>query len=104
MWANFSAWLLTAGLLFGGLAGIAGIFDLATGRPPLRRGVGWIYIIGNITVFILALFNAFIHSRDAWTSVVPTGLTLSIIVVFLMVLNAVLGHLVQRQRFKVIVS
>lgn len=99
MWTNFSAWLLTAGLLLGGLAAIAGVVDLFTGRLPLRRGAGWIYVLGNIAVFILSLFNAFVHTRDAWTSVVPTGLTLSAVVVVLMVINAVLGRMVQHQRF-----
>lgn len=103
MWTNFSAWLLTAGLIFGGLAAIAGIIDLATGRLSLGRSVGWFYVLGNIAVFGVALFNAFIHSRDAWTSVVPTGLTLSIVTLILMVINSVLGHVVLRQRFEVYV-
>ena len=101
-WADFSAWLLAAGLLVGGLAGIAGIIDIATGRLPLRQGVGWLYVLGNIAAFAIALFNALIHSRDAWTSVVPTGMTLSAVVVVLMVINAVLGRIVQRQRFEVL--
>jgi uncharacterized membrane protein len=29
---------------------------------------------------LLSLLNVFIHSRDAWTSVVPQGLILSIVV------------------------
>ena len=42
-------------------------------------------------VLILALFNSFVDSRDAWTSVVPTGLTLSAITVLVMVFTAWLG-------------
>ena len=45
----------------------------------------------NIVVYIIELFNAFVHSRDGWTSVVPTGLTLSIISVILLGASAWLG-------------
>jgi uncharacterized membrane protein len=98
MWTNFSAWLLLAGLLLGGLAAIATLIDIVIGRLPLRGGAGWLYIIGNIAAFVVSLFNAFIHSRDAWTSVVPTGLTLSIAAAVLIIINACLGWTVLRQR------
>jgi uncharacterized membrane protein len=104
MWTNFSAWLLTAGLLLGGVAAIAGIVDLFTGRLSLRSMAGWLYVLGNIAVFVLSLFNAFIHSRDAWTSVVPTGLTLSIAAVVVMVINVALGRAVRRRRLGVVAS
>ena len=42
-------------------------------------------------MLILALFNSLIHSRDAWTSVVPTGLTLSAITVLVMLFTGWLG-------------
>lgn len=99
MWTNFSAWLLTFGLLLGGLAAIATLIDIFVGRLPLRGGLGWLYVIGNLAAFVVALFNAFIHSRDAWTSVVPTGLTLSIVTTVLIVINACLGWAVLRQRY-----
>lgn len=98
MWSNFSAWLLAFGLLLGGLAAIAILIDIFIGRLPLRSGVGWLYLIGNVAAFVLSLFNAFIHSRDAWTSVVPTGLILSIVTTVLIVINAWLGSTVLRQR------
>ena len=46
---------------------------------------------GNAVVLVLALFNSFIHSRDAWTSVVPTGLMLSAITVLVMLFTGWLG-------------
>jgi uncharacterized membrane protein len=102
MWTNFSSWLLTAGLLLGAIAAIGGIADVVTGRLSLGRGIGLLYTLGNLAVFVLALFNAFVHSRDAWTSVVPTGLTVSIVAVVVMVINVVLGRMVQRRYFEVI--
>ncbi len=98
MWTNFSAWLLTFGLLFGGLAMLASLVDLFTGRLPVRGGLGWLYVVGNLAAFVVSLFNAFIHSRDAWTSVVPTGLTLSVVAVIMILINACLGWALLRQR------
>ncbi|MHB8286782.1 MAG: DUF2231 domain-containing protein, partial [Caulobacteraceae bacterium] len=37
---------------------------------------------------LLSLLNAFVHSRDAWTSVVPDGITLSVIVTALLLISA----------------
>ena len=36
---------------------------------------------------ILAIINAFVHSRDAYTSVVPTGLILSALVVLILLVT-----------------
>ena len=55
--------------------------------------------MGNITVLILSIFNAFVHSRDAYTSVVPTGLTLSGLVVLILLVTGWNGWtLVYRHR------
>jgi len=45
----------------------------------------------NVAVLVLSFFNLLVHSRDAWTSVVPTGLILSIIVVLILPFTAWLG-------------
>ncbi|PIK73709.1 hypothetical protein CS379_06895, partial [Methylobacterium frigidaeris] len=37
------------------------------------------------------LVNAFVHSRDGWTSVVPTGLILSGLVVLILCVTGWLG-------------
>ena len=56
-WANMSAWLLAVGLFASVLAALAGVIDF------------------------------FIHSRDAYTSVVPTGLLLSALVVAILLVT-----------------
>lgn len=96
-WANFSAWLLTAGLLLGGLAGLGLIVDLIRGRFRFLGGAALIYVLGCIAVFAVSLLNALIHSRDGWTSVVPTGLGLSIAAFLLMIVVAVCGSIVERR-------
>lgn len=90
-WANFSVWLIAGGLLMGVLAAIAGIIDAVTHRGIPRRRP-WPHSIGVALMLLLALFNAFVHSRDAWTSVVPTGLTLSAIVAALAVVTSWMGY------------
>ena len=77
-WANFSSWLLAAGLLFGAIAVILMIIDLAR-LPQLRSTWGW-GAFGLLAVtLILELVNSFVHARDGWTAVVPAGMILSAI-------------------------
>ena len=97
MWSNFSAWLITVGLLFGGLAALFGLIDFFGDRRIRGSTVAIAHMVINLTVWVIQLFNAFVHSRDGWTSVVPTGLTLSFIAVLLLVVSGWLGgHLVYR--------
>jgi len=92
MWANFSAWLVSAGTLVGLVAVLVGLFDWMTGR---LRGIGpagrW-RLLGYLLAWVLAVVNAFVHTRDGWTSVVPWGLTLSAITVLLIIVSGVLGR------------
>lgn len=75
MWADFSAWLLAVGIILGVIAALVGLVALfnhrRTGRPVLP------FAICCLLVLVLAFFDNLIHSRDAWTSVVPLGLALS---------------------------
>ena len=102
-YSNFSAWLLAFGTLFAGIAAVFGLIDGFFGtRREARPLIGWIHMITNVTIFVIALFNNFVHARDGWTSVVPTGLTLSIITVLLLIVSGHLGgrlayvHVVRR--------
>ena len=51
----------------------------------------WAHLAGNLLMLVLAFFNALIHQRDGWTSVVPVGLSLSIIVVLILPVTGWLG-------------
>ena len=83
MWADFSTWLITGGLVMGGLAIVAGLVGALRRRGRARQRGSAAYWVGTVTMLALALVNAFVHSRDAWTSVVPTGLVLSGVVTVL---------------------
>ena len=91
MWANFSIWLITVGVAMGLLAAIAGIADYLVHRNDRPRRSASPHTIGNALALLLALVNAFVHSRDAYTSVVPTGLILSGIVALLILVSSWLG-------------
>jgi uncharacterized membrane protein len=86
-WANFSVWLLTAGLVFAALAVVAGLIDFFGDRRIRNLRAVWIHAIGNAIALVLAIINAFIHSRDAYTSVVPTGLVLSLLTVLILLVT-----------------
>jgi uncharacterized membrane protein len=91
MWADFSAWLLAIGLVMGGLAAVAGLIDFLGNRLIRTQAPAWPHMVGNIVVLLLALLNSFVHTRDAWTSVVPLGLTLSLITVLILTVTGWLG-------------
>lgn len=79
-WSNFASWLLVGGLVFGGIALIFAIIDLFR---PRQRARGIIpYAVVLLTAWVVGIFNALIHARDAWASM-PAGLILSVIVVVL---------------------
>jgi uncharacterized membrane protein len=99
MWANFSAWLLAVGLVMGGLAALAGLTDFLSHRSVRAQGPAWPHMLGNVLVLVLSTINALVHSRDGWTSVVPTGLILSATVVVLLLFTGWMGwSMVYRHR------
>jgi uncharacterized membrane protein len=86
LWERFSIWLIVAGLIMAGLATVAYVIDLAARRRIDRPA--WPRAIGYGLAVLLALTNAFVHSRDGYTAVVPTGLTLSALVIVVLLLTA----------------
>ena len=87
LWTDLSAWLLVAGVIVALLAGLAGLIDLLGDRRIGDLRAAWIHAVGNIAVIILSIFNVLIHTRDAYTSVMPTGLILSAIVVLILLVT-----------------
>ena len=87
-WANFSAWLITAGLIVMLAAVMLLLIDFATGRAR-RLNTGTFILV--TAAALLSLINAFVHSRDAWTSVVPQGILLSAVATLLLVVAGARG-------------
>jgi uncharacterized membrane protein len=90
-WANMSAWLLLIGLVVAVFAVLASVVDFLGNRHVRElRAVG-VHVVGNALALVLAILNAFVHSRDAYTSVVPLGLTLSALTVLVMLVTSWFG-------------
>jgi uncharacterized membrane protein len=87
-WANFSAWLITAGLIVALVAVILLLIDFATGRAG-RLNTGSFILVAAAA--LLSLVNAFVHSRDAWSSVVPQGILLSAVSTILLLIAGARG-------------
>ncbi|HEX2674532.1 MAG TPA: DUF2231 domain-containing protein [Polyangiaceae bacterium] len=87
-WANFSVWLITGGLVLALVATIFLIVDFALGRAGAIRWLDF-GLIGAAA--LLSIVNVLVHTRDAWTSVVPTGITLSTIVTILLLVAGLRG-------------
>ena len=89
LWERFSIWLIVAGLIMAGLATIAYVIDVA-GFRRIDRPV-WPRVVGYALAVLLALINAFVHSRDGYTAVVPTGLMLSGSIIVVLLLTALVS-------------
>jgi uncharacterized membrane protein len=97
MWESFSDWLIIAGLVMAGFAVIAFVIDFVSGKQS--RTLAWPHAVGYVLAFLLSLLNAFVHSRDGYTAVVPTGLTLSALVVVILLFTSWAGRaLISRRR------
>lgn len=94
-WNNFSAWLLTFGLVVAAIAAIALLVDLALRRV---RRIAWLRFAGLTGAALLSLLNAFVHSRDAYTAVVPEGIALSTVVTILLLVVGVGGWTLDSRR------
>jgi uncharacterized membrane protein len=98
-WAVMSTWLLTVGLIVAVFAVIAGFIDFLGDRRIRDLRAVWIHAIGNAIALVLSIFNVLVHSRDGYTSVVPTGLVLSALVVLILLVTGWQGwSMVYRHR------
>jgi uncharacterized membrane protein len=91
-WANFAQWFLAFGELFGVIAALFGLIDLFRTPRGVRPTAAWFHFAGSSTMLTLGLVNNFVHSRDGWTGVVPTGLILSVLTVIALIVTGFLGH------------
>lgn len=91
-WETFSVWLITWGLVVAAVSGLALLVDLA-----LKRGrVSPPRFLLFTAAALLSIFNAFVHSRDSYTAVAPTGIALSAVVAVLLILGGIAGWEVTR--------
>lgn len=87
-WSNFASWLIAGGLVFCGLALLFALVNLIRARNKTGRPL--VYVLLLLATWVLGLFNAFEHAKDAWASM-PGSLVLSVIVTLLSCASAWVG-------------
>ncbi|WP_293777629.1 DUF2231 domain-containing protein [uncultured Oxalicibacterium sp.] len=92
-WINFASWLNAGGLLFCGLALLCALGQLFTASRKGGRPLAQVLLLA--VTWVLGLFNAFEHAKDAWAAM-PSSLILSAIVAILAVIVAWIGLSVPR--------
>lgn len=90
-WTNFSQWLISGALLFGGLVLAWALASLALGWRGADRMRRMVYAGVLAAMWILGLINIFKHSQDGWSSVQTFGLVLSILCALLALAAGVLA-------------
>ncbi|WP_236591576.1 DUF2231 domain-containing protein [Paraburkholderia metrosideri] len=82
-WGKGAAWLVTAGLFFAVIPRVINLVHVWISARRTVTGVEKLDFWLNLLGIIAAIFNAFVHSRDAY-GIVPTNVILSVITVLLL--------------------
>ncbi|CVE73567.1 MULTISPECIES: DUF2231 domain-containing protein [Serratia] len=88
-WVNGASWLIAIGLVFAIIPRLINLVQVWFGSGRLQGSPVKFHFWLNLIAIVLAIINAFVHSRDAY-AVVPQGLVLSAIVVALLSLANIL--------------
>jgi len=98
-WANATLWLLGAGLVMAALAALAGLTDVLGDEKIRNLSAAWLHAGGNVVVVLIELFNWYLRYRQGSVAIVPTGLTLSLVVVLILLFTGWKGwEMVYRHR------
>ena len=83
LWIKGASWLIVFGLLFAIVPRLVNLVQVwITSRHALWRGARLDFWL-NLAAIVVAIFNAFIHTRDAYATM-PTGVWLSTVTVLLL--------------------
>lgn len=97
-WSNFSAWLITGGLILGAPVLLWAAIAFVRGRKGPKRTPALAYLLLILVMWIAGLVNAFKHSQDAWSSVGTAGVTLSVVSALAAIAAAWLLHAAKEPR------
>jgi uncharacterized membrane protein len=96
LWVDFSDWLVTAGVIVGIVALVVALIEIFALRRPARGETTWPLAVGGLLALAIAILDMMIHTRDAWTSVVPWGLAASAAAVFVLLATAIVERGIER--------
>lgn len=83
MWGKAAAWLIVFGLLFAVIPRLINLVQVWITCRRYSTGADKLDFWLNLFAIVTAIFNAFVHSRDAY-AVVPAGVWLSVGTVILL--------------------
>ena len=83
LWNKAAAWLIVFGLLFAVVPRLVNLTQVWVTSRRIATGMDKFDFWLNLFAIVVAIINAFVHSRDAF-AVVPTGLWLSVCTVILL--------------------
>nr|WP_244754410.1 DUF2231 domain-containing protein [Rhodanobacter sp. B2A1Ga4] len=89
LWNKGAAWLIVFGLLLAVIPRFVNLAQVWITSRQIARSADKLDFWLNLFAIVAAIFNAFVHSRDAY-AVVPTGVWLSVCTVILLAI----AHLV----------
>ncbi|AST69615.1 hypothetical protein BFG07_13535 [Kosakonia cowanii] len=85
MWTDAASWLIAIGLVLAIVPRLINLVQVWFTQRPLATSAVKIHFWLWLLAIVLAIFNAFVHSRDAY-AVVPLGVILSTAVVALLLI------------------
>ena len=85
MWTKSASWLIAFGLIIAIIPRLINLVQVWVGVSWPQTSPVKIHFWANLLAIVLAIFNAFVHSRDAY-AVAPAGVILSTLVVALLCL------------------
>lgn len=86
IWAKGADWLITLGVAFAIIPRVINLFQVWITSRRFSTGADRFDFWINLAAIVLAVFNAFVHTRDAY-EVVPTAVWLSAATVVLLAIS-----------------
>lgn len=99
LWVKGASWLVSIGLVFAIIPQLINLALVWFSKRRVRSGGQVFNFWLNVVAIVAALFNAFVHSRDAF-GVMPAGMWLSVLTVAAMGLGRLMlagDHLVLKE-------
>lgn len=88
LWVKAAAWLISIGLVFAIIPQLINLGRTWFGKRRIRTPNLAINFWLQVVAIVAALFNAFVHSRDAYATM-PAGVWLSVLTVLALVIGRI---------------
>lgn len=86
MWGKSAAWLITLGLFIAIIPRLINLVQVWLTARKAATPTDRVDFLLNLAAIVVAIFNAFVHTRDAY-AMVPAGMWLSVATVVLLAIS-----------------